>query len=50
MEYKADNYAVRNVGKISALNSMKELIDLKGDQLSKRELDERMKRIMEGKY
>lgn len=50
MEYKADNYAVRNVGKISALNSMKELIDLKGDQLSKKELDERKRRIMEGKY
>lgn len=50
MEYKADNYAVRHVGKISALNSMKELIDLKGDQLSKKELDERKKRIMEGKY
>lgn len=50
IEYKADVHAVRYVGKISALNSMNELIDIKGYQLSKIEMEERIKRIKEGKY
>lgn len=49
MEFKADLHAVRYVGKIAALNSMHELIALKGEQLSVLEMEERIKRIEEGK-
>lgn len=49
MEFKADLHAVRYVGKIAALNSMHELIALKGEQLSVLEMEERVKRIEEGK-
>ena len=49
-EYKADAYAVRHVGKTSSLNSMYELLSVKGHQLSRIEMEERIKRIKEGKY
>ena len=49
-EYKADAHAVRHVGKTSALNSMYELLSVKGHQLSRIEMEERIKRIKEGKY
>ena len=50
LEFKADNHAVRHIGKRAALDSIAELIAIKGEQLSKKEMDERIKRIEEGKY